>query len=71
MEPQMFFPEEPATPDETDIFGHIHDAAYEMTALATSADAKLLGYLLMMVAMEAERLDQTNKFAIGPGDWGR
>jgi len=52
-------------PDPEKMFGQIHDAAFEMTALATNADAKLLGYLLMMVAEEAERLSWAGRMGNG------
>ena len=49
----------PDSADRTKIFRQIHEKTYEMTALATNSEAKLLGYLLMMVALEAERLSQS------------
>lgn len=65
MEPHMFFYSDidgwpPKQPGYVDMFRQIHDTAYEMTAAATSADAKFLGYLLIMVATEAERLSATD-----------
>ena len=58
----MFYSEDwPGKPDPEKVYQRVHDAAYEMTAFATSPEAKLLGYLLMMVAEESERLSWAKK----------
>jgi hypothetical protein len=66
MELQMYYLENLlGDPDPKKMFGQIHDTAFEMTALATNADAKLLGFLLMMVAEEAERLSWAGRMGNG------
>ena len=47
--------------DLEEIFQQIHDTAYELTAIAMKTDAKFLGFLLMMVAEEAEHLAWASK----------
>jgi hypothetical protein len=43
-------------PDHARIFAQIHDAAFELSAIAGSARAETLSALLMKAAHEAERL---------------